>query len=121
MVNYLTRLVIADNTGIRQVQCITLLGKTRSNVTKIGNLIVMVAKRLFSWSQFKKGVILRGLVVRTCLRFYRGAGVWVRFGQNAAIVVNKKKSPVAKRLKGPFMKEMCIKYNLLGTVSRFLV
>lgn len=48
MVNYLTRLVIADNTGIRQVQCITLLGKTRSNVTKIGNLIVMVAKRLFS-------------------------------------------------------------------------
>jgi large subunit ribosomal protein L14 len=75
MVNYLTRLVIADNTGIRQVQCITLLGKTRSNVTKIGNLIVMVAKRLFSWSQFKKGVVLRGLVVRTCLRFYRGAGV----------------------------------------------
>lgn len=48
MVNYLTRLNIADNSGIRQTQCITLLGKTNSNVTQIGRLVVMVTKRLYS-------------------------------------------------------------------------
>lgn len=75
MVNYLTRLLVADNTGIRVVQCITLLGKTKSNVSRIGDIIVMVTKRLFAWSQFKKGVVLRGLIVRSCLEFFRGNGV----------------------------------------------
>lgn len=48
MINYLTRLLVADNTGIRVVQCITLLGKTKSNVSNIGDVIIMVTKRLFA-------------------------------------------------------------------------
>lgn len=121
MVNYLARLLVADNTGVRVVQCINLLGKSKSSLTRIGCLVVIVTKRLFSWSRFKKGLVTRGLVVRSCLDFIRGGGIWLRFGQNAVVLVNKKKAPVAKRLKGPFVKEMCIRYNLLGTVTRFLV
>jgi len=121
MVNYLARLLVADNSGVRVVQCINLLGKSKSSITRIGNIIIVVTKRLFTWSRFKKGLITRGLVVRSCLDFIRGGGVWLRFGHNAVILVNKKKAPLAKRLKGPFVKEMCIKYNLLGTVTRFLV
>lgn len=121
MVNYLARLVVADNSGVRIVQCINLLGKTKSSISRIGNIIVVVTKRIFTWSRFKKGLIIRALIVRSCLEFIRGGGVWLRFGHNAVILINKKKAPVAKRLKGPFVKEMCIRYNLLGTVTRFLV
>jgi len=121
MVNYLARLVVADNTGIRVVQCINLLGKSKSSISRIGSIIVIVTKRLFTWSRFKKGLITRGLIVRSCLEFIRGAGVWVKFSHNAVILINKKKAPIAKRLKGPFIKELCIQYNLLGTVTRFLV
>jgi len=76
MVNYLARLLVADNTGVRVVQCINLLGKSKaSSFTRIGSMVIVVTKRLFSWSRFKKGLVTRGLVVRSCLDFIRGGGV----------------------------------------------
>lgn len=121
MISYLARLLVADNTGVRIVQCINLLGFLNRSISRIGNSVVIVTKRLFSWSRIVKGLVTRGLLVRSCLEFMRGCGLWIRFGHNAVIMINKKKAPIAKRLKGPFVKEVCIKYNLLGTVTRFLV
>lgn len=121
MIGYLARLIVADNSGVRLVQCINLLFKNTKSIARIGDVIVVVTKRLFTWSRMKKGIVTRGLIVRSCLDFIRGGGIWVKFNQNAVILVNKKLAPIAKRLKGPFIKEICIKYNLLGTVTRFLV
>lgn len=75
MVSYLTRLLVADNTGTRVVQCINLLGLLYKSISRIGNCLVIVTKRLFSWSRLLKGVVTRALIVRSCLDFIRGCGI----------------------------------------------
>ncbi len=122
MVCFLTRIKIADNCGVRLAQCIKLLIGSLPRKAIPGKLLVIVIKR--SDPQKKKlasGSISRALVVRAALTFFRGCGVWLKFGHNAVVVTNKKAAPYGKRLKGPFLKEICIDYNFLGTVTRFIV
>jgi len=122
MVCFLTRIKIADNCGVRLAQCIKLLGGSLPRKAIPGKLLIVVIKR----SDLKKkkltsGSISRALVVRAALIFFRGCGVWIKFGHNAVVITNKEVAPYGKRLKGPFLKEICIKFNLLGTVTRFVV
>lgn len=122
MVCFLTKIKIADNCGVRIAQCIKLLGGSLPKRALPGKMIVIVVKRVDPQKKrFRVGVVSRALVVRAIIGFFRGCGVWLKFGHNAAIVTNKKAAPYGKRLKGPFLKEICIKYNLLGTVTRFIV
>lgn len=122
MICFLTKIKIADNCGARLAQCIKLLGGALPKRALPGKLIVVVIKRVDPQKKkFKVGAISRALVVRTAAVFFRGYGVWLRFGHNAVVITNKKAAPYGKRLRGPFLKEICIKYNLLGTVTRFIV
>lgn len=122
MVCFLTKLKVADNSGARSAQCIKLLGGALPKRALPGKLIVVVIKRVDPLrSKFRVGSISRALVVRTAAIFFRGCGVWLKFGHNAIVVTNKKSAPYGKRLRGPFLKEICIKYNLLGTVTRFII
>jgi len=122
MICFLTKIKIADNCGARLAQCIKLLGGALPKRALPGKLIVVVIKRVDPQKKkFKVGAISRALVVRTAAVFFRGYGVWLRFGHNAVVITNKKAAPYGKRLRGPFLKEICIRYNLLGTVTRFIV
>lgn len=122
MICFLTKIKIADNCGARLAQCIKLLGGALPKRALPGKLVVVVIKRVDPQKKkFKVGAISRALVVRTAAVFFRGYGVWLRFGHNAVVITNKKAAPYGKRLRGPFLKEICIKYNLLGTVTRFIV
>ena len=88
---------------------------------KIGDLLVVVVKKVDPLKKFTKGAVLRALIVRTKTSYRRSNGVWVKFNQNAVVLVNKKNAPLAKRIKGPMLKEICIKYNFLGTVTQFII
>lgn len=122
MICFLTKLKIADNCGARLAQCIKLLGGSLPKRALPGKMVVIVIKRVDPQKhKFKVGTITRGLVVRAAAIFFRGCGIWVRFGHNAVVVTNKKSAPYGKRMRGPFLKEICIRYNLLGTVTRFIV
>lgn len=122
MVCVLTRVKVADNCGARIAQCIKLLGGALPKRATPGKMIVVVIKRADpDKRKVRVGSVSRALVVRATMSFFRGCGLWVRFGQNAVIITNKKAAPYGKRLHGPFLKEICITYNLLGTVTRFIV
>lgn len=122
MICFLTKIKIADNCGARFAQCIKLLGGSLPKQALPGKIIIVVIKRVDPQKRkFKSGAISRALVVRAAAMFFRGCGIWLRFGHNAVVVTNKKAAPYGKRLRGPFLKEVCVKYNLLGTVTRFVV
>lgn len=122
MICFLTKINVADNCGARVAQCIKLLGGALPKRALPGKIIVVAIKRVDPQKKkFKAGAISRALVVRVAAVFFRGCGIWLRFGQNAVVITNKKAAPYGRRLRGPFLKEICIKYNLLGTVTRFIV
>lgn len=122
MVCFLTKIKIADNSGARLAQCIKLLGGSLPKRALPGKIIIVVVKRTDPLKKkFKAGSISRALVVCVAAVFFRGCGVWLRFGHNAVVLTNKKAAPYGRRLRGPFLKEICIKYNLLGTVTRFMI
>jgi large subunit ribosomal protein L14 len=122
MICVLTKVKVADNCGARVAQCIKLLGGSLPKRAIPGKTIVVVIKRADpDKRKVRVGSVARALVVRTTIIFFRGCGLWVRFGHNAVIITNKKAAPYGKRLRGPFLKEICINYNLLGTVTRFIV
>lgn len=122
MICFLTKVKVADNCGARLAQCIKLLGGALPKRALPGKLVIVVIKRVDPQKKkFRVGAISRALVVRTAAVFFRGYGVWLKFGHNAVVITNKKAAPYGKRLRGPFLKEICIRYNLLGTVTRFIV
>ena len=122
MLTILSRLKVTDGTGVRVVQCIKILGGSLRRKAFIGDILVSVIKRVNAGNaKFKKGNIVRALVVRTVSNFLRSNGIWFRFGFSAVVLVNSKKTPISRRLKGPMLREVCIKYNFLGTVSRFII
>lgn len=122
MICFLTKIKIADNCGVRVAQCIKLLGGSLPKRALPGKMVVVVAKQVDPLKRkFRAGSVTRALVVRTAAVFFRGCGIWLRFGHNAVVITNKRAAPYGKRLRGPFLKEVCIRYNLLGTVTRFIV
>jgi len=123
MVSYLSLLKVADNSGARVVQCIKILKGSFQKVAHMGDVLVVVIKRADPLKRKKVSVggIYRGLLVRGTIPFSRSVGVWVRFNKNAVVLVNKRNAPLAKRLKGPMLREVCMKYNFLGTITRFVV
>jgi len=114
MVIVLTKLNVADNAGAYEVKCIKVLGIKAKNVASIGDIIVVVIKRINTLKKrFKKGLLRLALVVRTKLIFKRGLGVYLKFADNAVIMMNRKMAPLSKRLKGPLLYEICVKYKFI--------
>lgn len=119
---FLTTLEVADNSGARLVQCIKILGGSNRTSASIGDILIVVVKRVTE-NKFKitRGRICRAVLVRMKTSYFRSNGVWVRFNDNAVVLVNRRNAPYARRLKGPMLKETCIKYNFLGTLSQFVI
>lgn len=99
-----TRLVVADNTGIKEVECINVLGKKRK--AEIGDIIVASVKKRLPTSEFDKGDIVRGVVVRTRQAYRRADGSTIRFDDNAVVLVDKNLQPIGTRVFGPVAREL---------------
>jgi large subunit ribosomal protein L14 len=106
MIQVQTQLNVADNSGAKRVQCIRILGGTRRRYAEIGDVIVASVKDALPTSQVKKGTVLKAVVVRTAKEFGRKDGTYIRFSDNAAVLINDTGEPRGTRIFGPVAREL---------------
>jgi large subunit ribosomal protein L14 len=106
MIQMQTRLEVADNSGARQVQCIKVLGGSKRKYAGIGDIIVVSVKESSSGGKVKKGDVCQAVVVRTRRTVARDDGSYIRFDENAAVLLNKQGEPIGNRVFGPVAREL---------------
>jgi large subunit ribosomal protein L14 len=106
MIQAYTRLKIADNTGAKQIMCINIPGGTRRRYAHVGDIIVATVKRAVPHGMVKKGEVVRAVVVRVAKPYRRSDGSYIRFDENAAVVLGEKNNPKGSRIFGPVAREL---------------
>jgi len=106
MIQQETVLEVADNSGARKVACIRVLGGTRRRYASIGDVIVVAVKDAIPNARVKKGEVRRAVVVRTAKAIGRRDGSFIRFDDNAAVLIDAQKEPVGTRIFGPVAREL---------------
>lgn len=106
MIQIQTRLNVADNSGARQLQCIKVLGDSRRRYARVGDLISCSVKNAIPGGNVKKGEVVTAVVVRTKKELRRKDGSYIRFDENAAVIINKEQEPVGTRIFGPVAREL---------------
>ena len=106
MIQMKTLLNVADNSGAKEVQCIKVLGGTRRKYARIGDIIVVAVKDALPNAAIKKGGIGTAVVVRTRKEFHRPDGTFIRFDDNACVVIDANNNPKGKRIFGPVAREL---------------
>lgn len=106
MIQTETRLVVADNSGAKEVACIRVLGGTRRRYASIGDEIVVTVKDAIPQSKVKKGSVVRAVVVRTKKEINRKDGSYIRFSDNAVVIINNNREPRGTRIFGPVAREL---------------
>ena len=106
MIQQESRLKVADNTGAREVLCIRVLGGSGRRYASIGDEIVGTVKQAIPASNIKKGEVVRAVVVRTRKEKRRPDGSYIRFDDNACVLVNEQKNPRGTRIFGPVGREL---------------
>lgn len=106
MIQMKTLLTVADNSGAKQVQCIKVLGGSRRRYARIGDIIVVAVKEALPNAQIKKGGIEKAVVVRTHKEHHRPDGTFIRFDDNACVVIDANNNPKGKRIFGPVAREL---------------
>jgi len=106
MIQVESRLRVADNSGAKEVLCIRVLGGTRRKYANIGDVIVCTVKEATPGGVVKKGEVVRAVVVRTKHGARRADGSYVKFDQNAAVIIKEDKNPVGTRIFGPVAREL---------------
>ena len=106
MIQTETRLRVADNSGAKELLCIRILGGTSRQYAYIGDVIVCAVKEATPGGAVKKGDVVRAVVVRTKRETRRADGSYVKFDQNAAVVIKEDKTPAGTRIFGPVAREL---------------
>lgn len=106
MIQAQTRLSVADNTGAKEVMCIKVLGSSKRRYAHIGDLIVVTVKEALPSGTVKKKSVERAVVVRTRKEMRRKDGSYIRFDENAVVIVNKEGQPKGTRVFGPVAREL---------------
>ena len=99
-------LQVADNSGARKVSCIRVLGGTRRRYASIGDIIVVSVKDAIPGAAVKKGEVAKAVVVRTRREIVRPDGSYIRFDDNAAVLIDNQREPVGTRIFGPVAREL---------------
>lgn len=99
-------LEVADNSGARKVACIRVLGGTRRKYASVGDVIVVTVKDAIPNARVKKGEVRRAVVVRTAKGIARPDGSYIKFDDNAAVLLDQAKEPVGTRIFGPVAREL---------------
>lgn len=109
MIQMQTRLEVADNSGARKVACIKVLGGSKRRYASLGDVIVVSVKESIPDAKAKKGDVYRAVVVRTRKNVPRPDGSYVRFDENAAVLLSPQGDPIGTRIFGPVARELRMK------------
>jgi large subunit ribosomal protein L14 len=101
-----TRLKVADNSGARELMCITVLGGSKRRYASVGDTIVASVKQAAPGGGVKKGEVVKAVVVRVAKMYGRPDGSYIRFDENAAVVLSDKQNPKGTRIFGPVAREL---------------
>ena len=106
MVHEESRLVVADNTGAKEIKCIRCIGGSHKKSAGIGDVIVASVQKADPNGKVKKGDVVTAVIVRTKYPIQRADGTSIRFDQNAAVIIDKAKAPKGTRIFGPIAREL---------------
>lgn len=106
MIQVESRLKVADNSGAKELLCIKVLGGTKRKYASVGDIIVASVKTATPGGVVKKGEVVKAVVVRTTKELRRDDGSYIRFDENAAVIVKDDKQPVGTRIFGPVTREL---------------
>jgi large subunit ribosomal protein L14 len=106
MIQAQTKLKIADNSGAKLIQCFKVLGGSRRRYARIGDIVVASVKVAEPRKTIKKKDVIKCVIVRQKKSFRRKDGSYIRFDENAAVIINNKKEPIATRIFGPIPREL---------------
>lgn len=106
MIQQQTYLKVADNTGAKELMCIRVLGGTRRRYAGIGDVVVCSVKKAAPGGTVKKGDVVKAVVVRTVKGVKRADGSFIRFDENAAVIIREDKNPRGTRIFGPVAREL---------------
>ncbi|MFP4179002.1 MAG: 50S ribosomal protein L14 [Spirochaetaceae bacterium] len=106
MVQMQTYLNVADNSGAKKVQCIKVLGGSKRKTAGIGDVIVVAVKDALPNAQVKKGDVQRAVIVRAKKEMSRNDGTYIRFDDNACVIIDPNQNPKGKRIFGPVAREL---------------
>ena len=106
MIQEETYLKVADNTGAKEIKCIRVLGGSKRKYGNIGDVIVASVRKAAPGGSVKKGDVVKAVIVRTTKGVHRADGTYVRFDENAAVLVKDDKNPSGTRIFGPVAREL---------------
>lgn len=106
MIQQESRLRIADNTGAKEILCIRVLGGSTRRYGGVGDVIVASVKQATPMSSVKKGEVVRAVIVRTAKEYGRSDGSYIRFDENAAVILDDHQNPRGTRIFGPVGREL---------------
>ncbi|WP_407455612.1 50S ribosomal protein L14 [Ligilactobacillus aviarius] len=106
MIQQESRLKVADNSGAREILVIKILGGSRVKTANIGDIIVATVKQATPGGVVKKGDVVKAVVVRTKSGVHRADGSYIKFDENAAVIISDDKSPKGTRIFGPIAREL---------------
>jgi len=106
MIQAESRLRVADNTGARELLCIRVLGGTQRRYASIGDVIVCSVKDAIPGGQVKKGEVVKAVIVRTVKENRRADGSYIKFDENAAVIIKEENEPRGTRIFGPVAREL---------------
>jgi large subunit ribosomal protein L14 len=106
MIQQESRLRIADNTGAREILCIRVLGGSMRRYARVGDIIIASVKQATPTASVKKGEVVRAVVVRTAKEYGRPDGSYIKFDDNAAVILDDHQNPRGTRIFGPVAREL---------------
>jgi large subunit ribosomal protein L14 len=116
MIQIYSRLKVADNSGARQISCLNIPGGTGRQYAYIGDVIVASVKKATPEGGVKKGDVVHAVIVRVAKTFQRADGSYIRFDDNAAVIIDEKSNPKGTRIFGPVARELRDK-NFMKIIS----
>ena len=106
MIQMQTYLKVADNTGAKELMCIRVLGGSRKRYANIGDVVVASVKKAAPGGIVKKGEVVKAVIVRSVRGVRRADGTYIRFDENAAVIIKEDKTPKGTRIFGPVAREL---------------
>lgn len=106
MIQAESRLKVADNSGAKEVLCIKVLGGSKRKFASVGDIIVCAVKSATPGGVVKKGEVVKAVIVRTSKEVRRKDGSYIRFDDNAAVIIKEDRTPVGTRIFGPVTREL---------------
>jgi large subunit ribosomal protein L14 len=112
MIQHTSRLIVADNSGAKELKCIKVLGGSKRRYASVGDVIVCSVKAATPESKIKKGDVVKAVIVRTRTALRRDDGSYIRFDDNAAVLIGANKEPIGTRVFGPVAREVRARASL---------